>query len=123
MSSFIVFESSKWQLKKIGIQKKLNAFIGYTGFGFRSATSCCLSPARLRSLSATSCRLFGKIAPSFRNFPALTTFRIQSVYIKKITIQHKLDGLISGILDSNQRPQRPERRALPAALIPGKKFE
>ena len=27
---------------------------------------------------------------------------------------------ISGILDSNQRPQRPERRALPAALIPVK---
>ena len=27
---------------------------------------------------------------------------------------------MSGILDSNQRPQRPERRALPAALIPVK---
>ena len=27
----------------------------------------------------------------------------------------------SGILDSNQRPQRPERRALPTALIPEKK--
>ena len=30
---------------------------------------------------------------------------------------------LSGILDSNQRPQRPERRALPAALIPVKKIK
>ena len=31
--------------------------------------------------------------------------------------------LLSGILDSNQRPQRPERRALPAALIPVRKYK
>ena len=30
---------------------------------------------------------------------------------------------MSGILDSNQRPQRPERRALPAALIPVRKYK
>ena len=29
---------------------------------------------------------------------------------------------ISGKLDSNQRPQRPERRALPTALLPVKKL-
>ena len=31
------------------------------------------------SLPATSCRLFGKLAPGFRKFSALTTFRIQTV--------------------------------------------
>lgn len=55
-------------------------------------------------------------------FRALYVSNPVSIY-KKITIQHKLDGLISGILDSNQRPQRPERRALPAALIPVKKMK
>lgn len=29
-----------------------------------------------------------------------------------------LDGFWSGLLDSNQRPHRPERRALPTALNP-----